>query len=282
VDSADAAVIGKQVLDFYRTLPFNVTGSPDAMAAEVKRNNPLSEYPPLARILTPRARVADIGCGAGWRSNSIAFHVRARVLGLDFNPDAIAFARTVAAALRTETEFEHGNLFTFRPQIPFDVVISLGVLHHTGNCAGAVRHLCRFAVKAGGFLFLGLYHQYGRRPFLEHFRAMRAKGATDEAMLAEFTRLIGNQPIDRVHLLSWFRDQVQHPHETQHTFAETADWLKAEGFEVLSTSINDYEQITTVASLAAVEKQLEGIGQERLAQGSYYPGFFSVLARRPR
>ena len=275
----EVSEIGSRVLKFYRQLPFNVTGNVETMAAEIKSFDSLSEYPPLTRILGPRTHTLDVGCGGGWLSNSIAYHCKAPVVGIDFNPVAIEFARSVAEHLGTGARFEQADLFRFVPERPFDAVISLGVLHHTADCLGAIRHLCRHAVRQGGFLFIGLYHLYGRRPFLEHFARMKINGASEVTMLHEFTRLIGDQTMDQTHLMSWFRDQVQHPHETSHTLAELAGILAAEGFELLATSIDNYAQIVSLDEVLVSENTLESVGRQRLAEGRYYPGFFCVLAR---
>ena len=37
--------------------------------------------------------VLELGCGAGWLSNSISYYYGAKVLGVDFNPIAIEMAK---------------------------------------------------------------------------------------------------------------------------------------------------------------------------------------------
>ena len=48
------------------------------------------------------------------------------------------------------------------------LIISLGALHHTNNCKEAIKYICKFG-ETKSYLFLGLYHKYGRKPFLDHF-----------------------------------------------------------------------------------------------------------------
>jgi SAM-dependent methyltransferase len=275
-----ADTVTDKVLNFYKTLPFNITESPDAMAKEIRMLNSVNEYPPLTQILKPGARVIDIGCGAGWLSNSIAYYYKSNVLGLDINPIAITFAKDVASALKTKAEFEQTNLMTFEVERPFDIVVSIGVLHHTADCMGALRHLCLKLVRPRGFVFVGMYHSYGRRPFLEHFKKMERQGADEQIMADEFARLIKNQPIDRTHLISWFRDQVLHPHETQHTLQECVDVLRESNMEYLVSSIDDYTSLGNAELAIQHEKTLEDEGINALRQNRYFPGFFCVLARR--
>ncbi|MBP2294311.1 class I SAM-dependent methyltransferase [Azospirillum rugosum] len=268
------------VFDFYRAMPFNMTAGPEAMADELRHRNPVEEYPPLGKLLFPGRTVLEVGCGTGWMSNGIAAHCRCAVTGIDFNPVAIDFARRLAQDLGTSARFEAADLFTYRPAAPADVVISLGVLHHTDNCHEALRRVCREMVRPGGFLLVGLYHAGGRRPFLEHFAGLRAAGASDDELYGEFRTLFGAQRIDEAHLRSWFRDQVCHPHETQHTLADILPVLEDSGMTLAATSVNDYRPIRVLADVMAAEATLEATARERLAQRAYFPGFFTVLARR--
>lgn len=269
-----------KVLNFYKTLPFNITANPELMAGEIRAFNSVNEYPPLTQILKPGARVIDIGCGAGWFSNSIAYYYKSKVLGLDINPIAITFAKDVASVLKTEAEFEQANLMTVEVERPFDIVLSIGVLHHTADCMRALRRLCLKLVRPRGFVFVGLYHSYGRKPFLEHFKKMQRQGVDEQVMVSEFARLMKNQPIDRTHLISWFRDQVLHPHETQHTLQECVNVLRESNMEYLVSSIDDYTSIGNAELAIQHEKTLEDEGIKALNQNRYFPGFFCVLARR--
>src|SRR5438128_7319973 len=91
----------QEVLRFYRELPFNIADSTRTMAARIRARNAALDYPPLDKLLFPGRRVLDVGCGAGWLSNAIAYHFRCSTVGVDFNPVAIEFARAVARELGT-------------------------------------------------------------------------------------------------------------------------------------------------------------------------------------
>ena len=82
------------------------------------------------------------------------------------------------------------------------------------------------------------------------------------------------------HLYSWFRDQVLHPHETQHTFEEISPILKDNGYEIFSTSINRFENHNTDEEIINMEKDLEEYGRNKLNDKIYYPGFFIVIAKK--
>jgi 2-polyprenyl-3-methyl-5-hydroxy-6-metoxy-1,4-benzoquinol methylase len=171
------------------------------------------------------------------------------------------------------------NVFEFRSAGVFDVVNSLGVLHHTPDCHAAIRQVTQW-VAPNGYLHLGLYHKYGRQPFLAHFARMRAEGASELELYEEFRRLNPNIA-DETHLRSWFRDQVLHPHETQHTYEEMHELLASEGFVIEATSINKFKKLPHISKLIEMEKELESVSRKALYRdGRYFPGFFVLWARR--
>ena len=271
------------VLDFYRELPFNYRRGAADHAAAIRRANSLNAYPPLTAVLKPGTRLLDVGCGAGWLVNSAAYHHKCRAAGIDFNPVAVERAREVARSLGVEATFEVADLFAYRSGERFAVVTSIGVLHHTDDCLRAVRHLATELVAPGGFLFLGLYHRFGRKPFMAHFSALKSAGADQDALYAEFCKLeagAGTWEEDETYLQSWFRDQVLHPHETAHTLAELLPLADAIGLELTATSVNRFARLPTRSELLDAERELENAGRAALQKGRYFPGFFVVMLRK--
>ena len=62
------------VLEFYKELPFNYSESVEQQAESVRVRDSVLAYPVLADLLKPETNVIEVGCGAGWLSNSIAYH----------------------------------------------------------------------------------------------------------------------------------------------------------------------------------------------------------------
>ncbi|MFH7027076.1 MAG: class I SAM-dependent methyltransferase [Heteroscytonema crispum UTEX LB 1556] len=266
------------VLEFYKSLPFNYQDSVENQVKAIRTRDSVSAYPVLPPLLGKGVSVLEVGCGTGWMSNAISFYYKSCVLGLDFNPVAIARAKEVAQAMKLTTTFEVADLFVYQLKTVFDVVVSLGVLHHTDNCQAAVRRICLDFVPLGGHVMIGLYHKYGRQPFLDHFQEMKKRGVTEKEMLARYREL---HPLkDETHLISWFRDQVLHPHETQHTLAEMLPILQESSMELVSTSINRFQPINSVEKLMEEEITYRDIARERLQENKYFPGFFVFLARK--
>jgi 2-polyprenyl-3-methyl-5-hydroxy-6-metoxy-1,4-benzoquinol methylase len=276
---AAATDVPARVRAFYAGLAFNRHGTPEAQAAEIRRRDSIDAYPLLRPLLRPGCRVLDAGCGTGWLANTLRLRYPVDVTGIDFNPWAIAFAQEVAGLLHVATTFEAADLFTYDAGTPFDLVVSIGALHHTDDCHGALRRLGVDVLAPGGHLFIGLYHRHGRAPFLAHFAALQAAGLDEQELLEHYRRLHPGAA-DETHLRSWFRDQVLHPHETQHTLAELMPVLHSAGLALVATSLNGFAPVADLPALLAAETQQREIGLERLRQGRYFPGFFLVLAQK--
>jgi len=282
-DASAFQAISQRVLDFYKELPFNYYSNSLDNAVELLRKNRMKDYPLLHHHLKQLkgAHVLDVGCGAGWFVNSCAHYYQHSVVGIEVNPVALQQARSVARLFPdpSKTQWRETDLFKYRPDRTFEVVNSLGVLHHTPDCQAAIEK-CLEWVKEGGYLHLGLYHSYGRKPFLEHFAKLRRSGASVSALYEEFTRLNPNIT-DKTHMMSWFRDQVLHPHETQHTYEEIAPLLESKGFKIEATSINHFKSISGLDTMRKLEKGLEDYARRQLVKKNrYFPGFFILWARK--
>lgn len=102
--------------------------------------------------------VLDVGCGMG-RFAEVATRWGARVVGID-----LSAAAEVAAKNLAEREFVafQADVFAlpFAPE-SFDVIYSIGVLHHTPDCEAAVKTLEKY-LKPGGVLAVWLYSGYNK------------------------------------------------------------------------------------------------------------------------
>jgi 2-polyprenyl-3-methyl-5-hydroxy-6-metoxy-1,4-benzoquinol methylase len=295
--TATTADITATVNAFYERLPFNLTQSPGVAAQLIRKGNPIQRtYPALDRLLAnPMHRdVLEVGCGIGWFANSVAFHYGARVEAVDLCRAALDVAREVSRELGTGTgvTFRDGNLFELAAAgVPrdrlFPVVNSLGVLHHTPDCQAALRSVAAH-VGSGGYLHLGLYHRYGREPFLELFDDVRRcpqdharRQEAEEAAFARYRALYPATVTDEAMLRSWFHDQVLHPHETQHTVEEIHAWLSALGLEAVATSVNEFRPVKDWRAIYELERTFGELSYRRnVIEKRYYPGFFIILARR--
>lgn len=104
-------------------------------------------------------RVLDAGCGMG-RYSRIAHELGATVISLDLSPALIRLQDLSLSSSRLH--LIQGNLMV--PPLrekSFDIVFSLGVLHHTPSAKGTFQKLSRL-VKPGGHLSCWLYGAAGK------------------------------------------------------------------------------------------------------------------------
>ena len=270
--------IKEKILNFYQELPFNVYESPSEGSEKINQNNVFDAYPVLKDIFENNKinNIIDVGCGGGWFINSLSsMFPKKYILGIDFNKVAIDYAIEVAKIKKLRSNFLVRDIFEYTTNIKFDFVSSIGVLHHTHDCIGGIKKITEFCSESS-FLFIGLYHKYGRKPFLDFVKDM--ENLTDDEKFEKYKKL--HKLTSETHLKSWFRDQVLIPHETQHTYEEISKILNLKNFKILSTSINKFQSYESDKEIVELEKNLYKIGLEQLKNFNYYPGFFIILARK--
>jgi SAM-dependent methyltransferase len=271
---------------FYEELPFNYS-SAESGAELIRSRDQITAYPDVWRLLKSEQplTVMDVGCGTGWFANTVALHHRLPVVGIDLSERALRRARETSAVLGVEAfvTFRRRNLWDTDHFGTFNLVNCLGVLHHTYEFHKALSCVAGL-VAEGGFLHIGLYHKYGREPFLDLFKRFRAHARADSLMeeeaftlFREMNRVISDEQL----LRSWFHDQVFPPWETLHTLEEVIGLLAAHDFELRSTSINRFQKIRDLPSLFEEEKKYyEHSIEQNVLQGIFFPGFFTALAQR--
>ncbi len=281
----ESATIAAKVSSFYNDLPFNFHGTDDSAAAAVRHPSVETTYPDLHRYLSDRdsIEVLEVGCGAGWLSHGLNYHYGANVHSIDLCQKAIDRARRLSKPLGTEKHvtFEVCDVFKFQSPERFDLGLSMGALHHTADAKGALACMVS-QLRPNGHVYLGLYHKPGRRVFLEAmWRLVETEG--EEAAFAAYRELDGIHSADETLARSWFRDQVLHPHETQHTLKEVVGWFDELDLELVTTSINYFGPIKSHKKLFADELKLEAVSKKALfRQRRYYPGFFTACGRLRR
>jgi SAM-dependent methyltransferase len=216
---------------FYEETPFpNYDGfdSRESLAAKAR----LGIFASLLDKQLPKGSlVLEAGCGTGQLSNFLGMSWERSVFAGDLCRNSLRLAKGFADRYAVRNvAFVQMNLF--RPPFrdaSFDVVISNGVLHHTGDCESAFRAILA-KLKSGGLILIGLYNYYARLPTLWKARAFRTIGPKLyflDPRLRDWHR----EP-DRIK--AWFRDQYQHPHETRHSMSEVLRWFEQYGVEFVN------------------------------------------------
>ncbi len=281
----------KEVKDFYKSIPFYYTDDIDFYTNSITSINQIIEYKDLHQLLIKRRHifgkqninnVLEFGCGTGWLTNTMSYIYKKKVTSLDFTEKAIETAKLVSKALKVSPKYIKNDIFDYEDNKQYDLVISLGVLHHTKNCKLAFAKISNF-VKPGGYLYVGLYHLYSRRPMLNFLQSFARWHGVNSAyqLFVSMSKNLKNPD----HSFSWFRDQVLHPHETQHTLAEVRSWLDSTSFNLVSTSINKYKSLSKFKNveLDDIERNMEDLSyQSNVLDLNFNPGYFTICAKKAK
>lgn len=265
--------INKEVYRFYKKLPFNTYGNLNIAVKNIKNLNFKEFSLNLDDFINKSEIIYDVGCGGGWLSNAINYHYSKKVIGIDFNELALKHAREVAKKLKTNNIYLKKNILSWQPKKKFDLMISMGVLHHIKNGLGVLDRLCKYG-NENSRICLGLYHKYGRQPFLDHFSKNKKK---KNELFQEYKKI--HTLSDSKHLKSWFLDQVMHPYEEQYLLKEVLAVLNKKNYKFLSTSINNFKK-EPLKEIYIKEKKLYNYSLQKLKENKYYPGFFLIFAEK--
>ena len=103
-----------------------------------------------AALVAGVARVADVGCGAGWSTIALArAYPQAQVIGFDADHASVEDARVLAADEGVGVRFEQRDAVSLAEEGPFDLVLVLEALHDMSQPREALAAL-RQALAPGG------------------------------------------------------------------------------------------------------------------------------------
>jgi 2-polyprenyl-3-methyl-5-hydroxy-6-metoxy-1,4-benzoquinol methylase len=225
--------------------------------------NFLSSKFPFARFERPAGRaLPDIliaGCGTGQRSIAMAQKFGDRhMLAVDLSLASLGYARRKSEELGLTIAYAQADILELERDLgtggrQFDVIESLGVLHHLADPWLGWRALLSL-LRPGGFMLLGLYSEMARRPVLAA-RARIAEGAEDirsfrqELIQSSDPRacasILGSEDFFS---LSACRDLLFHVQEQRMTLAEIARFTQGQNLRLLGFELDD-------AVLAAYRKR---------------------------
>lgn len=209
------------------------------------------------RLGIPNPDILIAGCGTGSHSAYTALRFPgSRILAIDLSRTSLAYARRRSRELGLDrVDYAQADILALGGlDRRFDIVESIGVLHHLEDPLAGWRVLNRL-LKPGGLMFIGLYSELARRPIVtarafiaEHGFAdnadgiRRARHAILEGMDDSVTRRLRTN-ID-FYSLSGCRDLLFHVQEHRFTVPQIADAIAALGLDFLGFEALDAGTIT--------------------------------------
>ena len=224
--------VTRTVQAFYEETPFPNYNDFDTLSSFIQRGavkgvlwKLLSEQIPI------NAKVLEVGCGTGQLSNYLAATTMAHVYATDMTLASLRLGQQFAAKHKIP-DITYLQMNLFRPAIrpgSIDIVISIGVLHHTADTRGALLSISRL-VKPGGHIIIGLYNRIGRLRTDMRRRLYELLGGR---VLSLDPHLRNNLTAEKRR--AWIKDQYSHPHERKHTLSEVLGWFEQAGLAFVSS-----------------------------------------------
>jgi len=210
--------------------------------AMLRRQFPSARFDPLRNDAAMEMLIA--GCGTGQEAIEAAqLFPDARVLGVDLSRASLAYARRKSRAAGV-TNVEYGQADVLEAATlgrTFDVVSSVGVLHHLADPAAGLRALLS-ALRPGGLLRIGLYSERARRDvvaarefigkagYASDVDGIRRARAAIVAERARFERLLLRRDF---YTISECRDLLFHVQEHRFTIPGIAGLLAEHGLRFI-------------------------------------------------
>jgi len=200
-------------------------------------------------------RVLDAGCGTGNTSISLAAQFKdIEFLGLDNSSSSLDEAKFNAQKKGlTNLKFRRWNLLKRMPsKSKYDIVLCLGVLHHTGNMEKVLINLNK-KLDDSGVMFLWIYGKHGRyrhslnmrllkmllelKPEPENKIDLAMEFATKTEQGLPLIDLIGKMKTDEMQMNAfkspvWIADQFLNPYETLIDMEELLRLTSRAGFKI--------------------------------------------------
>ncbi|MEW6059685.1 MAG: methyltransferase domain-containing protein [Actinomycetota bacterium] len=198
--------------------------------------------------------VLDAGCGMGRFTDVVARWGGARIVGADISRAVEAAAQNLAAFPSVGVVQADVRFLPFAPE-SFDIVFSIGVLHHTPNTFQSLARISRL-VKPGGILAIWVYSRRLRRAMFgsEVIRPVTSRMRPEQLLrmvswvtprmrgikrrlpgarpILDFVLPTSNHPNPEWQILDTF-DWYSPRYQWKHTYDEIECWFRELGFETV-------------------------------------------------
>ena len=227
-----ATEVGKKVQGFYNKTPFPDYDLSRFNCKDDLVANAWSFAEILDQSIDKDASIIDIGTGTGQLSAFLSLR-RKCVWGIDFSDSSLKKAKALKKKLKLDSLHLKKVDILDEKQIEdigkkFDVILCMGVLHHTGNAYAGFQNILKL-LKPNGLIAVGLYNRYGRLPLKVRILLAKTVFKNNQKVKDEFIRMQIGDVEDKERARGWWNDQYLHPHETTHTIGEILRWFDKNG-----------------------------------------------------
>jgi len=219
----------------------------ESVDAFMQHERPHAPYRPLG---TRELDILVAGCGTGRHSIGVAQQFeQARVLAIDLSSASLGYAKARTGALGvTRIEYGQADILALGSLgRTFDMIQSVGVLHHLGD-PWAGWHVLTSLLRPGGVMFVGLYSERARRDIIAARAFIAARGYQSTAddirtarkdLMAEGDETLRNVALfNDFFTLSECRDLLFHVQEHRMTLPQIKDFLAANGLTFLGFELD--------------------------------------------
>lgn len=219
-------IVGK----FYEQFPYPLLSELPQKHLETYANQVIA----CANLTTKKLagkNVLDAGCGTGEIACSLATHAK-KVIGIDLSNASLAHAKMLAKKYQLKNiEFIEKNAFDLDAKEKFDVVVSLGMLHHTHNPEKGFE-IVSHCVKNDGIFIMGFYHSLGGlKQRVQKYLVGLFAGKNPEKRLQFIEKYLGKRL--GKHQRAFWADRIANPREHYYRISEIKKWFEENGFKVM-------------------------------------------------
>lgn len=147
--------------------------------------------------------ILEVGCGTGVLIAKLSLY--GKVTGTDVSNNSLMLAEQLFKKYNLKGEFFYDDIINTNITKQYDIVISLGTIHHTENPETAFNNLCKLT-KSNGLILISIYHKYGK--IIRKMQEKKEEKDLDENSIIHFL------------------DAHKNPKTSYHSITETLRWFK--------------------------------------------------------
>jgi len=209
----------------------------------------------IDRSIPEDASIIDVGTGTGQLSAFLSLR-RKCVWGIDFSDASLKKANELKNKLNLDS-WHLKKVDILDPKqieeigIKFDYVLSLGVLHHTGNAYQGFKNILPL-LKSNGHIAIGLYNSFGRIPLKIRILLAKTIFKNNNKVKDWFIRMQIGDVEDKERARGWWNDQYLHPEETTHTVGNVLRWFR-------KNNIKYYQTVPSLIPFSSKNLEVAGV-----------------------